>query len=151
MLITLLLLSLSTAKPQPVFADYAFVVPIRIENMRSIESALLSCNVWHIGSTPTERASLGTPGSGQAAVPVRDGGFTGNVTVTVEVTATALLRGAPTHYGCNLYYSFRAPDGSIYRESVEADVRAAAYTRITGQAISENSTVISLTPLPSGD
>jgi hypothetical protein len=148
MLISLIMLALSPIQPTAPFADYVLNVPIRIENSR-ISSATLSCDIMHIGTDPADRHGLGVPGGGQVPVPVTSGAFNGTVTVTVSVSAANALRYPPTHWSCFLNFRWRNPDGTEFNESFPSNRdRAIAYTRITGQEVSENTTEIS-GPLPS--
>ena len=147
MFISLLMLALSPIQPAQPFADYVLNVPVRIENSR-ISSATLNCDIMHIGSSPTDRQSLGTPGGGQVAVPVSGGAFNGTITVTVTVSAANALRYPPTHWGCSLVFRWRNPDGTEFNESFTSNRdRAVAYTRITGQEVADNTTEI-MGPLP---
>lgn len=148
MLLTLITLAIAPLPARPMFADYVLNVPIRIENMRNLTSVNLSCDIYHIGTAATDKQSLGTPGTGQASVPVSGGNYTGTVTVTVAVSAANAIRYTPNTWSCDLVYQWRNPDGSEFRESVGTDAdRAAAYTRLTGQEISTYTTHIT-GPLP---
>ena len=148
MLISLLLLALAPVQPRATFADYVLNVPIRIENMRNLSSATLNCDILHIGSTATDRVSLGTPGTGSVPVPLSGGAYTGTLTATVSVTAANALQHPPTTWSCTLVFRWRNPDGTEYNESPTSNtIRAAAYTSITGQEVLTNTTEIS-GPLP---
>jgi len=150
MLISLLLLALAPVQPRAMFADYVLNVPIRIENMRNLTSATLNCDILHIGSSATDRQSLGTPGTGTVAVPLSGGAYTGTLTVTVSVTAANALQHPPTTWSCGLVFRWRNPDGTEYNESPTSNaVRATAYTTLTGQEVLTNTTEIS-GPLPPG-
>ena|SRR5438067_1456805 len=150
MLTTLLLMALFPAHTPPVAADYVLNVPVRIEGMRNLSSAMLSCDIYHFGASPTDRQSLGTPGGGRVTVPLVDGAYTGTLSVTVTVSAANAIRYTPNTYGCSLVFRWRNPDGTEFNESMAgSDERATAYTRMTGQAITENTTEIT-GPLPSG-
>jgi hypothetical protein len=148
MLTTLLWIALAPINPPTFFADYVLNVPVRIENMRNVTSAFLSCDIFHVG-TSTDRQTLGVPGGGRVDIRLTDGGFNETVTVTVTVPAANAIRYTPTTYSCHLYFRWRNPDGTEFNESVRSNAElGAAYTRLTGQEISENTTEISgpLTP-----
>jgi hypothetical protein len=149
MLTALLLLALAPVNTHTFFADYVLNVPVRIENMRNVSSAYLSCDIYHFGSSTTDRQALGNPGGGRANITLTDGGFNGTVSVTVTVSAANALRYTPNTYGCSLVFLWRNPDGTEFNESFRSnDDRATAYTRITGQDITQNTTEIT-GPLPS--
>jgi hypothetical protein len=148
MLTTLLLLALGTTPLPATLGDYVLNVPIRIENMRNATSATLNCDILHIGTSATDRVSLGTPGSGRVTVPLVDGAFSGTVTATVVVSAANAIRSTPTTWSCILVFLWRNPDGSIFNESLSSsDERVTLYTRLTGQAIAESTLEVS-GPLP---
>ena len=150
MLTTLLLVALFPTHTPAVAADYVLNVPVRIEGMRNLSSATLSCDIYHFGASAVDRQSLGIPGGGQVAVPLVDGAYNGTLSVTVTVSASNAIRYTPNTYGCSLIFNWRNPDGTEFLESMAgADARGAAYTRMTGQAITENTTEIT-GPLPSG-
>ena len=146
MLTIMLLIALAPIQPPAYFADYVFNVPVRIENMRSVTSAFVSCGITHRGSTATDVRTLGI--GGRTDVPIVDGAYNGTITVTVTVSSSDAIRYPPTNYGCGLVYTWRNPDGSTFTESVDATTRATAYTRLTGQAISENTTDVGGTITP---
>ena len=146
MLTTLLMIALAPINPPAVFADYVLNVPVRIENMRNVSSAYVTCNIYHFGTSPSDRQALGV--GARTAVTLSDGGFNGTVTVTVSVSAADAIRYTPNTYGCNLIFLWRNPDGTEFNESTRSMAeRATAYTRLTGQEISENTTEIT-GPLP---
>jgi len=149
MLISLLALALSTAQPAPVFADYVLNVPLRIENMQNVTGATLSCLIYHYGTEATDRQDLTTPGTGNVNVPLTNGAYSGTMSVTVGVSAANALRYTPNTYLCFLSYTWRNPDGTTFTASLSAAERAAAYTQITGQQITENTTSIT-GPIPPG-
>ena len=60
--------------PSPVFANYVFTIPVRIESMTHITAAHVSCTLSHTSPT-TAPTSLG---SARTAVPIVDGNFAGN-------------------------------------------------------------------------
>jgi hypothetical protein len=131
-------------------ADYVLQVPIRIENMRNLSSATLSCDIFHFGTSPADRQSLGAPGGGSVSVPIVDGAYNGTLQVTVTVSSANAIRYTPNTYGCFLVFRWRNPDGTEFLESTRtSNERAIAYTRLTGQEISENTTEIT-GPLPPG-
>ena len=141
MLTILLMIALAPIHTHTFFADYVLRVPVRIENMRNVSSAFLSCTILQ-EATPTEtRQALGI--GARSPVTLTDGGFNGTVTVTVSVSAADAIRYTPNMYGCILVFVWRNPDGTEFRESMRSIAeRAAAYTRMTGQEIAENSTEI---------
>ena len=146
MIAALLLLAFAKLPAPAPFAEYVISVPIRIENMRNLASANLSCGVYHWG--PVERVDINVPGSGIAPVPVSGGAYNGTVSVTVRTDDARALRYPPTNWQCYLVYIWRNPDGSLFSESPRSTAeRATAYTRITGQEISENVTELS-GPIP---
>jgi hypothetical protein len=147
MLITLLMLGLGTVNAPPPMADFVFQVPVRIENMRHITTALVSCSIIHDAPGLATPVSLGVPGTGTTSVPVADGAYNGTVTVTVTVTPDRLARYAPTSWSCGIAYRWRNPDGSTFTESVRPGEREGIYTRLTGQAIAEATTTVT-GPLP---
>ncbi len=148
MLTTLLMVALFPMHTPTVAADYVLQVPIRIENMRNLSSATLSCNILHIGTSAADRESLST--GGQVSVPLTDGAYNGTLSVTVSVSSTMAIRYPPTTWTCGLLFRWRNPDGTEFNESTTGSgERAAAYTRLTGQEITTNTTEIS-GPLPSG-
>jgi hypothetical protein len=118
----------------PLDATYVFRVPVRIENMRHVTQAAVSCNV-RIERTSGDLISVGSTGLTLAWMPLRDGSLTDTATVTVTIPTSLLGTGTPTHWSCSLIYDFRNPDGSIFRESTLEGERERAYTRITGQEI----------------
>ena len=145
MFAALLMIALAPLNNPAPFADYVISVPLRIENMRNVVSAQLNCGIYHWG---TDRVDLTTPGTGTAAVPIAGGAYTGTVTVTVNVTDSRATLNPPTNWMCMLVYRWRNPDGTIFSESLRGTAeRATAYTRGTGQEISENVTEIS-GPIP---
>jgi len=137
----------ASSAPAPVFANYVFVVPVRIENMTHVTTALVSCSVIHDEPGLSNPIQLGTPGTGTTSVPVSGGNFTGNITVTVEVTSDRLARYTPTSWGCGLSYRWRNPDGTTFTTSVRPGEREGIYTRLTGQEIT-TATVNVTGPLP---
>ena len=145
MLNTLLTLALNLAPaPAPMFVDYVLQVPIRIENMRNVTSATLNCDISHIGTTATDRYNLTTPGSGSVSVPLVNGAYTGTLTVTVNVSAANAIQHPPTTWGCGLIFMWNNPDGTAYNESpTSGALRVTAYTRLTGQEVSEQTVEIS--------
>ena len=148
MLISLLMIALAPINAHSFFADYVLNVPVRIENMRNVSSASLTCDIYHFGTSTTDRQALGNPGGGRANITLTDGGFNGTVSVTVTVSAANALRYTPNTYGCALVFLWRNPDGTEFRESLGSSAeRATAYTRITGQDVAENTTEIT-GPLP---
>ena len=148
MLTTLLMIALAPINAHTFFADYVLNVPVRIENMRNVSSAYLTCDIYHFGTSPTDRQSLGNPGGGRVNLTLTDGGFNGTVTVTVTVSAANAIRYTPNTYGCSVIFRWRNPDGTEFNESMPSNAeRATAYTRLTGQDISENATEIT-GPLP---
>lgn len=118
--------------PSPVFANYVFTIPVRIESMTHITAAHVSCTLSHTSPT-TAPTSLG---SARTAVPIVDGNFAGNIVVTVVATDSRVAAYPPTSYSCVLVYSWRNPDGTIYSESLLLGLREGIYTRMTGQEIS---------------
>ena len=148
MIITLLMVALVPMHATPPTADYVLQVPIRIENMRNLSSAMLSCTIYHFGTSPSDRQALSVGST--ASVPVVDGAYNGTISVTVSVSAASAIRYTPNTWGCTLVYRWRNPDGTEFNESTRGtDERAIAYTRLTGQEISENTTEIT-GPLPPG-
>jgi hypothetical protein len=136
MIPTLITIALATVwTPAPVDANYAFIVPVRIENMTHMTSAMVSCSVVHDAPGLTNPISLGQPGTGTTTVPVRDGNFTGNITVNVYITTERLAAYTPTGWGCGISYRWRNPDGTEYTTSVRPGEREGIYTRLTGQEI----------------
>ena|SRR5689334_11699312 len=135
----LLLFALAPVQPASFVVNYVLNVPVRIENMH-ITSATVSCTVVHEEPTGVRTAlSVHVP----ANVPLVDGAFNGIVTVTVPVPDADALRLPPNSYGCTLTYLWRNPDGSTFSGATTSVAdRAAAYTRLTGQEITENTTLI---------
>ena len=151
MLPVLILMGLSMApKAVPMDASYTFVVPVRIENMTHITTASVSCSVVHDAPGLSNPISLGEPGSGYATVPVRDGSFTGNITVTVYITSARLAAYTPTGWGCGIAYRWRNPDGTEYTTSVRPGEREGIYTRLTGQEITTATVNVNGTLPPPG-
>jgi hypothetical protein len=146
MLTIMLLIALAPAQPPAYFADYVFNIPVRIENMRNITSAWVSCGITHRGSSASDVRTLGV--GGRTDVPLVDGSYNGTITVTVPISASDAIQYPPTNYGCGLVYLWRNPDGATFSESVDATSRATAYTRLTGQAISEHTTEVAGTITP---
>lgn len=140
MLTIMLLIALAPIQPPAYFADYVFNIPVRIENMRSVTSAWVTCGITHRGISASDVRTLGV--GGRADVPLVDGAYNGTITVTVAVSSSDAIRFPPTNYGCGLVYQWRNPDGTTFTESVDATGRATAYTRLTGQAISENTSEV---------
>ena len=143
-MLTILLASALAAAPSPapVFADYVFIVPVRIENMTHITTASISCSVIHDAPGLANPIQLGTPGTGTEFITVAGGNFTGNVTVTVAVTADRLARYTPTSWSCAVAYRWRNPDGSIFTESLRPGEGEGVYTRRTGQALDSATTTV---------
>jgi hypothetical protein len=109
--------------------DYTFTVPVRIENMRFVESANVNCGVYR--DTPVATAlSVG----GRTAVPLVDHSFTGNVTVVVNLSS-GYTRADATRWGCGLVYNWRMPDGSVFNRSLSSGERPREYQRYTGQTV----------------
>lgn len=146
MLTIMLLFALAPVKPPMFFVDYVFNVPVRIENMRSVTSVWVTCGILHVGSGAADRTALGI--GGRTNVPISDGAYDGTITVTVPVSSSDAIRFPPNAYGCGLVYQWRNPDGTAFNESVNASGRATAYTRLTGQDITENTTEIAGTLPP---
>jgi len=147
MLITLVMVGLGAMHAPAPMADFVFQIPVRIENMRHITTALVSCSVVHDAPGLLNPISLGDPGTGTTSVPLTDGAYNGTLTVTVTVTPDRLARYAPTGWSCGIGYRWRNPDGTVFSESVRPGEREGIYTRLTGQAISEATTTVS-GPLP---
>ena len=147
MLTIMLLIALAPVQPPAYFADYVFNIPVRIENMRNVTSAFITCGMTHRGTSAADVRSLGI--GGRANVPLVDGAYNGTITITVPVSAADAIQYPPTNYSCTLVYLWRSPDGSIYNESFATTAdRATAFTRLTGQAISENTTEVAGTISP---
>lgn len=136
MLTIMLLIALAPVKQPAYYANYVFNIPVRIENMRNITRAWVSCGITHRGSSASDVRALGV--GGQTDVPLVDGAYNGTITVTAAVSAGDAIQYPPTNYSCALMYVWRNPDGATFSESVDATTRATAYTRLTGQAIAEN-------------
>ena len=115
-------------------ASYVFRVPVRIENMRHVTRASVSCNIIldRPGSTPI---GVGTTGPEMVWTPVTDGALTDTVTITVTLSSTVLATGTPVRWSCGLTYDFRNPDGTIVHSSFVEGERERVYTRSTGQEI----------------
>lgn len=139
MLTILLLFAIAPVKPAPFVVNYVLNVPVRIENMH-ITSAEVSCSLVHAEPTGIRTALTIAQ---RVSVPLVDGAFNGVVTVTVAVQDADAIRLPPNIYSCGLFYLWRNPDGSTFSGStVSVADRAAAYTRLTGQEIAENTTQI---------
>jgi len=141
MLTTLLMVALFPMHTPTVAADYVLQVPVRIENMRNLIRATVTCTIL---SDHTELAI-----ASQVSVPLTDGAYNGTLSVTVSVPSTMAILHPPNTWNCGLVYSWRNPDGTEFSQSTTTAERAAAYTRLTGQEITTNTTEIS-GPLPSG-
>src|SRR5258706_8550125 len=115
MLTTLLMVALFPMYTPTVAADYVLQVPIRIENMRNLSSATLSCDILHIGTLATDRQSLSI--GAQVAVPLTDGAYNGTLSVTVSVSSTMAILHPPTTWSCGLVFRWRNPDGTEFSES----------------------------------
>lgn len=111
--------------------DFTFTVPVRIENMRHIESAQVNCSVVNQDASGVRRAVSLAP---SVAVPVSGGAFNGNITVPVNVSS-GFTRADATHWGCSLVYRWRMPDGTVFNRSLPSGERASNYTRYTGQSV----------------
>lgn len=131
----------------PPDASYVFRIPVRIENMRHITEATVSCAVV-LESPSRPPIAVTTTGGGLVLSPLRDGGFTDTVTVTVTVPTARLGEGTPARWECNLIYRFRNPDGTIYSGSTLSGEREAIYTRLTGQEITTAVVTVSGTLTP---
>lgn len=147
MLITLLMVALVPMHTTMPTADYVLQVPIRIENMRNLSSATLTCNIYHWGTSPTDRQALAVGTT--VSVPVADGAYNGTMSVTVTVSAASAIRYTPNTWVCGLAFRWLNPDGTEFNEVANSSERGIAYTRLTGQEITENTTSIS-GPLPPG-
>ena len=143
MLITLVMVGLGAMHEPVPAADFVFQIPVRIENMRHMTSAIVSCAVMHDAPGLPNPISLGDPGTGSASVPVVGGVYNGTVTVTVSVAPDLLARYAPTGWSCGISYRWRNPDGTIFSASVAPGEREGIYTRLTGQAIGAATTRVS--------
>ena len=132
MLSTLIFVALASLHtPAPAFANYVFTVPVRIENMTHITTATASCTLTSIQPT-TPVTSLG---SASTSIPISGGSFTGNVIVTLVVSADRIAAYPPTNWSCGLTYHWRNPDGTTNTGSFLTGAREPAYTRSTGQEI----------------
>ena len=148
MLATLILVNMTSLRmPAPASVNYVFTVPVRIENLTYVRDALVSCYVNHTAPGLSTPISIGEPSSSLPNVQLRDGGFTGNVTVTVVIDQMKLAAYPPTEWGCRISYRFAKPDGSSYTETLSPGEREAIYTRLTGQEIT-TSTVLVTGTLP---
>lgn len=122
----------SMALPAPAQAvDFVFNVPVRIENMRNVTSASVSCGVRQtvdgvphaLGASPT------------VPVPLVDGTYRGTVTVNFSAGFGYSALDA-TDWQCWLMYVWRMPDGSTFSRSLsDTDDRNALYTHYTGQEV----------------
>lgn len=114
---------------QAAAADFTFVVPVRIENMRNIAMASVNCDVF-TGESYSRRAI----GFGRTDLVLADGAYSGNVSVNVDTTSGYTPDDATSWY-CGLGYSWRMPDGSIGSRGMTEEERASLYTRYTGQEV----------------
>ena len=110
--------------------DFTFTVPVRIENMRHIESANVNCTVLAVVGVERRSLSVAPP----VAVPIRDGAFRGNITVPVNVSS-GYTRSDATNWYCSLTYNWRMPDGTLFNRSLSSGERPTNYTRYTGQTV----------------
>lgn len=149
MLPTLILVTLASLHtPASFLVNYVFTVPVRIENMTHVRDALVSCYVNHTAPGLTSPLSIGEPSGNIPNVLLRDGNFTGNVTVTVVVDQIKLAAYPPTEWGCRISYRFTRPEGVTYNETLSPTEREAIYTRLTGQEITSSTVVVTGTLPP---
>jgi hypothetical protein len=127
--------SVLTPLPAPTLdASYVFRVPVRIENMRHVTQASVTCTVTleRPGGTPI---GYGTTGPEMVWTPVRDGALSDTVTITINLSSATLALGTPVRWSCSLIYDFRNSDGTIVHASFVEGERERVYTRSTGQEI----------------
>jgi hypothetical protein len=113
--------------------DFTFTVPIRIENMTHAENVRVSCDLIR-DSGLGMRTGVGS--TGQIAVPLVAGRYVGTLTLPVTVSGAGYTAADATHWGCNITYRWRMPDGTLFNRSLRLDEsRAVEYERYTGQHV----------------
>jgi hypothetical protein len=129
MIATIMAVTLGFAAPAAAY-DYTLNVPVRIEGMNHVNSAMVICSIQNrSGVSPRNLADPVL-----VTVPLRDGNFTGNVSVGINI-ASGYTRADATHWSCNLSYRWLMPDGTVFNRSLTSGTRASEYTRYTGQAV----------------
>lgn len=123
-------LCLAAATPAQA-VDFVFNVPVRIENMRNVTRAFVSCTA---GQTVSGIPHPLGPSS-MVDVPLVDGSFHGTIPVNFSVSSGYAASDA-TDWQCALTYLWRMPDGSTFSRSLtSSEDRGALYTRYTGQEV----------------
>lgn len=114
-------------------ADFTFNIPLRVENVPSMETVTVKCLVSSVRVGEPYAAGRGNVvGQGQTTVRPVDGGYNG--VVRVEVNASGINPASSAQsYSCNLSASGAATTGATYAASPGnfADV----YERATGHTL----------------
>lgn len=124
-------LALASIVATPANADeVALTVPVRIENMRYLDTASVSCSIAGAGAATLGRANV--------AVPLSNRAFHGNVTLTVPLASGRTTADAAS-YVCDMTYTYRpvtnvdefAPIDRNYESNTRQTV-ASSVERVSG-------------------
>jgi hypothetical protein len=123
-------------------ADFTLTVPLRLENVPTIESLTIDCRVSiePVGGR-SPMASYNLVGSGSALVgPIRDGHYSGNVTVEVVARGVHPPSSAKS-YSCSISARVRATTGGVVLASSDSFRRT--YETATGHTLDSVAAVTS--------
>ncbi|QGZ96705.1 hypothetical protein [Terricaulis silvestris] len=85
--------------------DYVFTLPVRIENMRNMESADATCGVEGLRRLPAGAGYTYVP------IPLIDGAYNGTLTIRVTLPV-GFTRADFPRWACGIIYRWRRPAGA---------------------------------------
>jgi hypothetical protein len=112
--------------------DFEFTVPVRIENMRHITGASVTCGLE--GYRGTRTLPVGSTFS-YTPVPIVDGAYTGSITVRITLP-TGVARSDFPRWQCGLMYSWPRPAGATggYSTGDEHELYAIETTQVVARS-----------------
>jgi hypothetical protein len=111
--------------------DYVFTLPVRIENMRNMESANATCGVEGIAA---RRLPAGT-GYTYVPVPLVDGAYNGTLTIRVTLPV-GFTRADFPRWACGIVYRWPRPAGAS--AGYGSDEQNLLYATETGQTVASS-------------
>jgi len=114
-------------------ADFTFKVPLRVENVPTMERVYVECYVSRVPlGGPGRAAGSNVIGRGSTPVTIRGGRYSG--TVGVEVNAAGIIPASSARsYACSIRGSGRATTGATYAAS--SDNFRRVYETATGHTL----------------
>lgn len=114
-------------------ADFTFNVPLRIENVPSVETLGITCKVSRVRvSDPYPLGGTNVVGQGSAVVRPVGGRYSGTVRITVNASGINPAASAQSYF-CSLRASGRAATGATYTAS-PGNMKE-VYERATGHVL----------------